>query len=187
MKITDSAQVSGPASKTHCLGSCCISFSSIHSSGHWIGTPHYEIVQRLLYFPPLILIFCTVSCYQFSHPSSCLKRDTHFEVYYQYQPLLSPKVIWIRVLVENFIFISIIMFLVLLCFVPVALPQSIFCRFCGKAPFATYHRVLLSVKCVLIPHTFTHSAADLIIAGLHCSKLGNFRLPFLVFVLIPGL
>lgn len=36
-----------------------------------------------------------------------------------------------------------------------------------------------SVKFVLIPRTFTHSAADLIIAGLHCSKLGNFRLPFL--------
>lgn len=36
-----------------------------------------------------------------------------------------------------------------------------------------------SAKFMLIPHTFTHSAADLIIAGLHCSKLGNFRLPFL--------
>lgn len=35
-----------------------------------------------------------------------------------------------------------------------------------------------SVKFVLIPHTFTHSTADLIIAGLHWSKLGNLRLPY---------
>lgn len=146
-------------------------------------TGHAHLITKqsraCLLFPPLILICCTVYCHQFSHFSYCLKWDLHFAVYYQYQPLLSPKVIWIRVPVENSLFISIIMFLVLLCFVPVALPQSIFCRFCGKAAIATYHRALLLWSLCWSPALFTHSAADLIIAGLHCSKLGNFRLPFL--------
>lgn len=142
MEITHSSQVSCPVSKTHCLGSSYIFYSSIYSSGHWAGTPCHQTVQILLSFPPLILIFCTVSCHKFSHTSSCLKRDLHL-VYYQYQLLLFPKVIWIRVPVENSLFITIMMFLVPLCFVPVALPQSIFCRFCGKAAIATYHRALL--------------------------------------------
>lgn len=72
------------------------------------------------------------------------------------------------------------MFIVLFCFVPVR-------AYC--ADFAARERLIChcqlpqgfaSMEFSLSPHTFTHSAAYLVIAGLQCSKLGHFSLPLLV-------
>lgn len=45
------------------------------------GYAHLVIKQSRTSFPPLMFIFCTVSCHQLSRSSSCLKQDPHFAVY----------------------------------------------------------------------------------------------------------
>lgn len=130
--------------------------------------------------PPLILVFCIVSWHQFSLFFLPQVRPSLSSLL----PIPAPSLFshlrgdLNKGACRDSFFQSVMMFLVLLCFVPVALPQSTFCRFCDKAAISTYHRALRLWSLCWSP-TLTCSAADLIIAGLHCSKLGNFRLPFL--------
>lgn len=126
------------------LGSSYVFSNSIHSSERWMGTPHYQTVQSLLSSPLLILIFCTVSLHQFSLllpqvrlPLSSLLPIPTPSLFSHLQGDLNKGAC------RDSFFQSVMLFLVLLCFVPVALPQSMFCRFSDKAAVSTYHRPLL--------------------------------------------
>lgn len=170
MEIT---QVSGPASKTHCLGSSYIFSGSIHSSRCWTCTPHCHIVQSLLFFPPSVLFFATSSL------TLPLASSETFGLLFTNTPSLSQGDLNKSACRQfPFYIYNNVSCTALLCSCGTASEHIL--QILWQGCHCHLPQGFASAKFVSIPHAFTHLAADLIIAGLQCSKLGSLSLAYLI-------